>query len=183
MQITLQIDSRDRGDVEDALKVVQSLREGLKLNDSAALKPWTLAADAPVAHPAGSSLAILPHPRAEAETVEPPRTLAPAPKKTRTKKPKISDIPDPQYADLEPDELIPPEPMAAPRGITHESTLFATTTPSDQPTADDVRVALSEYIAAHSVPEAIKHLNSFGATRLGELQPEKYAEFLAKLEE
>jgi hypothetical protein len=109
--------------------------------------------------------------------------VEPAPKKTRTKKPKISDIPDPQYADLESDELIPPEPMAAPRGITHESTLFATTTPSDQPTADDVRVALSESIAAHSVPEAIKHLNSFGATRLGELQPEKYAEFLAKLEE
>jgi hypothetical protein len=44
MQITLQIDSRDRGDVEDALKVVQSLREGLKLTCSAS-------SGQPVGHP------------------------------------------------------------------------------------------------------------------------------------
>jgi hypothetical protein len=53
-------------------------------------------------------------------------------------------------------------------------------TPAVPVTLQQVKEALSTFIASHGMPDAMILLKSFGANRVSELAEENYAEFIAK---
>jgi len=101
------------------------------------------------------------------ETIDTDPQPQPQEAKRRKKKSdhlKVVETPEPEAPAAEPEPEPEPAPEPAPAGPAL--------------TVDDMRAALQSYSRKHGVPASVELLKKFGASRISDLDPSKFRDFL-----